>query len=91
MHRDLIWVVRKRDTPRKTDILILGDQENDGAIRDVKKRSQFGRQYNKFKLGLSSTPHQMQKNILCSLELTFFSHVNAIRKQNSIKIRSTIY
>lgn len=59
MEKDLIWEVRERDTPRKTDFLILGDQENDGAIRDVRRRSQFGRQYDKFKLGLNSTPHQM--------------------------------
>ena len=31
MERDLIWEVRERDTPRKADILILDDQENDGA------------------------------------------------------------
>lgn len=59
MERDLIWEVGERDTPRKTDILILGNQQNDGALRDVRRRSQFGRQYDKFKLGLSSTPHQV--------------------------------
>lgn len=59
MERDLIWEVMERDTPRKIDILILGDQENDGAVRDVGRRSHFGRQYDKLKLGLSSTPHQM--------------------------------
>lgn len=34
--------------------MTLGDQENNGAIQKTGKsgRSQFGRQYNKFKLGL---------------------------------------
>lgn len=64
--------------------MTLGDQENDGVIYKTGKsgrRSQFGRQYNKFKLGLSSTSNQVQKNRVCSWKLTsFFSHVDAIRK-----------
>ena len=78
------WEARKRDTPRKTNIMTLGDQENDGAIYKTGKsgrRSQFGRQHNKFKLGLSSASNQVQKNHVCSWKLTsFFSHVHTIRK-----------
>lgn len=58
--KDPIWEVRERDTPRKMDILILGDQKNDGTIyKNREIRSQFGRPYNKFKLSLSSTPNQV--------------------------------
>lgn len=44
MERDLIREVGERDTPRKTDILILVNQQNDGAVRDV-RRSQFGSEF----------------------------------------------
>lgn len=89
LENDLIWEVRERDTPRKTDILIPGDQGNDGAIYKNRKirKSQLGRQYNKFKLGLSSPPNQAQKKVTCALRTSLFFPTCRCTKKSNISLR----